>query len=119
MLPGAEEEQPVPHATGGPCPRLALEAAPAGSRLHGVDEEGIPVREIAERIGHHLDLPVTSIPEDEVAAHFAWLGGFLAMDMPASNARTRELLGWEPVGIGLLADLDAGHYFAGQRSVLS
>jgi nucleoside-diphosphate-sugar epimerase len=94
--------------------RLALEKAPAGSRLHGVGEVGVPVREIAEVTGRHLDLPVTAVPSDEVAEHFGWLGTFLAMDIPASNARTRELLGWEPVEVGLLADLEAGHYYAGR-----
>ncbi len=99
--------------------RLAIEKAPAGARLHGVDDEGVPIRAIAEEVGRHLDLPVEAVPDDDVAGHFGWLGAFLAMDIPASSARTRELLGWEPVEVGLLADLEAGHYFAGQRSVLS
>src|SRR5437879_7030105 len=42
--------------------RLAVEAAPAGSRLHGVAEEGVPFRAIAEVIGRRLDLPVVAIP---------------------------------------------------------
>ncbi len=41
--------------------RLALEKAPAGSVLHGVADEGVPARAIAEVIGRHLDLPVVSI----------------------------------------------------------
>src|SRR5579863_1270902 len=45
--------------------RLALEHAPAGSALHAVADEGVPIRAIAEVIGRHLDLPVASIaPED-------------------------------------------------------
>jgi hypothetical protein len=36
---------------------------------------------------------------------------FLAMDMAASGTLTRERFGWEPTEIGLLADLEAGHYF--------
>ena len=39
-----------------------------------------------------------------------FLGAFLAMDIPASSAMTRALLGWQPTQPGLLADLDAGHY---------
>jgi hypothetical protein len=27
------------------------------------------------------------------------------------NAETRQLLGWEPVQPGLIADLQQGHYF--------
>lgn len=91
--------------------RLALEGAPAGSVLHGVAEEGVPVREIAGVIGRHLNLPVVSVPSEEAAEHFGWLGMFLAADLPASSGLTRELLGWQPSQPGLLADLDQGHYF--------
>ena len=45
--------------------RLALEAAPAGSQLHGAADEGIPFRDIAEVIGRKLDLPVASIAPEE------------------------------------------------------
>ncbi|KDN18949.1 SDR family oxidoreductase [Amycolatopsis rifamycinica] len=92
--------------------RLALEQAPAGSRLHAVGDEGIPVRRIAERIGEHLGLPVTSVPVEAAAEHFGWLGPIFAMDTPASSTRTRKLLDWHPARPGLLADIDAGHYFA-------
>ncbi|QOV40114.1 SDR family oxidoreductase [Streptomyces ferrugineus] len=91
--------------------RLALEAAPAGSRLHGIDDEGVRVRDIAEVFGRHLNLPMTSIPREEAAGHFGWLGPLFAADAPASSALTRELLGWQPTRQGLLADLEAGHYF--------
>jgi hypothetical protein len=42
--------------------------------------------------------------------HFGHLGHFVALDSPASAAVTRELLGWEPTGPGLL-DLDEAHYY--------
>src|SRR5262249_34733555 len=45
--------------------RLALEAAPACARLHGVDDEGVPFRDIADVIGRHLKLQVTGIPREE------------------------------------------------------
>jgi nucleoside-diphosphate-sugar epimerase len=62
--------------------RLALESAPAGSRLHGVAEEGIPVREIAEVIGRHLNLPVKSIDPADADAHFGMLGAFAGWTTP-------------------------------------
>jgi nucleoside-diphosphate-sugar epimerase len=96
--------------------RLALEQAPAGSALHGVADEGVPIRAIAEVIGRHLDLPVVSISTEDVAAHFGWMAGFIALDSPASSALTRELLGWQPTHPGLLADLEAGYYFATQTA---
>jgi nucleoside-diphosphate-sugar epimerase len=91
--------------------RLALEQAPAGSTLHAVADEGVPIGDIAEVIGRHLDLPVVSIAPEDAGEHFAWLTGFLAADSPASSALTRELLGWQPTHPGLIADLDQGHYF--------
>ncbi|MFB7597469.1 SDR family oxidoreductase [Streptomyces sp. NPDC056160] len=91
--------------------RLAVEKAPAGSVLHGAAEEGVPIRDIAEVVGRHLDVPVVAVPAEDASEHFTWLGDILSMDIPASSALTRELLGWEPVEPGLLADLDKGHYF--------
>jgi nucleoside-diphosphate-sugar epimerase len=91
--------------------RLALEQAPAGSTLHAVADEGVPIRAVAEVIGRHLDLPVVSIAPEDAAAHFTWLAGFIGADSPASSTLTRELLGWHPTQPGLIDDLDKGHYF--------
>jgi nucleoside-diphosphate-sugar epimerase len=91
--------------------RLALEQAPAGSQLCAAAEEGIGVREIAETIGRHLNVPAVSIPAEQAADHFKAFP-FITMDITMPNADTRTLLGWEPVHPGLIADLDAGHYFA-------
>jgi nucleoside-diphosphate-sugar epimerase len=89
---------------------LALDKAPAGARVHAVAEEGVPVRDIAEAIGRSLGLPVASIAPDDVQDHFGWIGMFFAMDLAATSAATRELLGWEPAGPTLIEDLDAGAY---------
>lgn len=96
--------------------RLALESAIPGARLHGIAEEGVPVREIAEVIGRHLDMPVVSIPLEEATDHFGFLGGFFSLDVPRSSAKTRARLGWEPVQPGLIADLEEGHYFEALRA---
>jgi nucleoside-diphosphate-sugar epimerase len=87
--------------------RLAVEQAPAGSVLHAVADEGVPVRDIAAVIGRHLNLPTQSRPAED----FGFLGAVLAVDQPASAALTRELLGWRPVQPGLIQDLDKDHYF--------
>ena len=88
-----------------------MEGAPAGSVLHAIGEEGVPTRAIAEAIGRGLDLPVESVPTSRASEHFDWLGRFFGADLPASNTRTRELMGWEPTSPGLLADLEEGSYF--------
>jgi nucleoside-diphosphate-sugar epimerase len=91
--------------------RLALEKGSAGSRFHGVADEGVPVRDIAGVIGRHLNVPVVSKSPEEAAGHFGFLGSFLAIDCPASSAQTQERLGWHPTQPGLIADLDGAHYF--------
>ncbi len=90
---------------------LGLEKAPAGSTLHAVAEEGVQIRQVAEVIGRHLDLPVVSVAPEDAGEHFTWLARFLGSDSPASSAATRELLDWEPTKPGLIEDLDEGHYF--------
>ena len=92
--------------------RLALEGAPAGSRLHAVDDQGIPLLQIAEAIGRNLGVPSASIPTDEVQSHFGFAAFVVGLDNPTTSARTRALLDWKPTHPGLLADLDEGHYFA-------
>jgi nucleoside-diphosphate-sugar epimerase len=91
--------------------RLAVEAAPAGARLHAVADEGVPVLDIAEVIGRHLSVPARSVPGSEADARFGFLAHFITMDGPASSALTREQTGWQPVQPGLIPDLDKGHYF--------
>jgi len=91
--------------------RLALEKAAPGQPLHGVAEEGIPMREIAGAIGAGLGLPVRGITTDEAPAHFAWIGPFVQLDAPTSSAKTRETLGWRPREAGLLTDMREGGYF--------
>jgi nucleoside-diphosphate-sugar epimerase len=91
--------------------RLAVEAAPAGSVLHAVGDEGVPFRDIAEAIASQLGLPAKSVAPLDAIEHFGFMGHFVALDSPASGAATRELLGWQPTGPTLLADLAQGHYF--------
>lgn len=85
--------------------RLALERAEPDAKYHAVAEEGVPMRDIAAAIGQRLDLPVRSIAPEEAQAYFGWLAMFAGHDMPASSEKTREKLGWEPTGPGLLEDL--------------
>jgi nucleoside-diphosphate-sugar epimerase len=90
--------------------RLALEMAPAGTRLHGIADEGVPFRDIAAVIGRHLNVPEVSISADE-ADHFGFLSAFASLDNPTSNALTQKILDWHPERPGLIEDLDVGHYF--------
>jgi nucleoside-diphosphate-sugar epimerase len=91
--------------------RLALEAAPPGTRLHAVGDEGVPFKDIAAAIGRNLNLPVESISAEDSAAHFGFLGGLVSLDNPTSSALTTALLDWRPEHPGLIADIDEGHYF--------
>jgi len=88
--------------------RLAIEQAPAASVLNAVGDEGVPVREIAEAIGRHLNLPARSLPAEEYEGILVPL---LSRDQPASSTITQELLGWKPTHPGLIEDIEQGHYF--------
>jgi nucleoside-diphosphate-sugar epimerase len=86
--------------------RLAVEKAQPGARYNAVAEEAITARQIAEAIGKTLNVPVVSITPEQAKEHFGWLAMFMAWDMPASSAKTRELLRWNPTGPGLITDLE-------------
>lgn len=92
---------------------LALEKAPAGARLHGVAEEGVPLRAIAEAVGAAMALPVCSLAAEDAFGHFGWVGGIVMADVPASSAITRETLGWTPTEPGLIAGIRQGGYVLG------
>jgi len=91
--------------------RLAVEAAPAGSVLHAVGDEGVPFREIAEAMGRHLDIPTKSVTPEDAPEHFGFMAHFVALDSPVTATITRKLLGWEPTGPSLLEDLEQDHYY--------
>lgn len=91
--------------------RLVLEKASAGDRYNAVAEEGVPLREMAEAIGHGLKQPVVSISPEEAREHFGWLAGFVGYDLPASSALTQKRLGWRPTGPGIISDLNNMRYF--------
>ncbi len=108
---GANRWPAVHRLDAGALFRLAVEQAPSGSILHGVADEGVPVRSMAEVIGRHLELPVASIAPQGAFDHFGWLAALLGVDIPASSQLTQDLLDWRPTQPGLLDDLDQGHYF--------
>ncbi|GAA2582077.1 SDR family oxidoreductase [Winogradskya consettensis] len=87
--------------------RLAIEGAPAGSRLHAVAEDGLTFRELADVIAGKLGVKAGSVaPED-----FGPLAMFVALDNPMSSEGTRRLLGWQPAGPTQAEDLGRGFYF--------
>jgi nucleoside-diphosphate-sugar epimerase len=86
--------------------RLAIEKAQSGAKFHAVAEEGVRMRDIAEAIGRRLNLPVKSIEAKDAPDYFGWMAMFATHDMPASSAQTRQVLGWQPSGPGMIADLE-------------
>ena len=92
--------------------RLAFEKGVAAT-YHGVAEEGVAFREIAEAIGRRLAVPARSVASETAASHFGWFARFAAMDVPASSTRTQQELGWHPVQQGLIADIEQSAVYAG------
>ena len=66
--------------------RLALEKAPAGSTLHASADEGVPIRDVAEVIGRHLDVPVVSVPPPTPASTSP---GWAPFSAPTAPPRAR------------------------------
>ena len=101
--------------------RMALEKAPAGSVLHGVAENGVTLRSIAETIARGLDLPAVSLGAEGAAAHLAspFMAAVYGVDAPASSSFTRELLGWTPTRSTLLDDLEHGDYLAAPKATVA
>ena len=95
--------------------RLALESAPAGTRLHGVADEGVAFRAIAEAISKGLGVPSKRLNAAEAPQYLGAMAHFAQVNNPSSSVRTRTLLRWEPTHSGLLADLAEGHYFLAPR----
>ena len=93
--------------------RLVLERGEAGARYHAVAEQGVAFREIATVIGRRLGMPVVGRTPDEAAEYFGWFARFAAIDNRVSSRNTRDALGWEPTGPGLIADIDRPIYFGG------
>jgi nucleoside-diphosphate-sugar epimerase len=91
--------------------RLVLEKGSAGATYHGVADGGVATREIAEAIARGLNVPAVSKSHEAAADHFGWIARFFGIDGPASSAQTQSRLGWKPAQPGLIADLDAEHYF--------
>ena len=96
--------------------RLGLEQPSPRAILHAMGEEGVSSRTIAEAIGRSLGLPAQSIPQEDVMAHFGWIGMFFSFDIPTSSALTQAKYGWTPTGPTLLEDLDAGVYARNARA---
>jgi len=90
--------------------RLAIERGAVDGAYHAIAEEGIPFREIAGAIGRGLGVPVESKSGDAAKEYFAWFEMFAGMDLAASSARTRTLLGWEPTRPRLLDDIANAGY---------
>ena len=87
--------------------RLVLEQGATEPAYHGVADEGVPFKDIAEVIGRRIGLPV----EPRGREHFGWFADFAGLDIAASSTRTQSLLGWQPTGPDLLTDLDQPGYY--------
>lgn len=91
--------------------RLALQNTIPGTRFHGVAEESITLKSLAEVIGARLALPVVSKSGKQASEHFAWFEHFASLDGPASATMTKTQLDWHPSHPTLLQDLQGNVYF--------
>lgn len=90
--------------------RLALESDGSERVFHAIAEEGVPFRLIAEAIGRQAGVPAKSLTVQEAEEHFGALAMWVAGNGPASSAKTRATLGWQPQERGLVDDIDRPDY---------
>jgi nucleoside-diphosphate-sugar epimerase len=93
--------------------RLYLLAAKAesGGIYNATYETGVTQLQLSEAMGKILHLPTKSKSFDEVAAKsMVFLARFLSTENRASNAKARRELGWNPVEIGILEEIEKGSY---------
>jgi nucleoside-diphosphate-sugar epimerase len=90
--------------------QLAVEKSDRGALYNAVGDNGIALKEIAGLIGEELRLPAGSVSGDEMTRHFEWMSGFIGLDCPATGYKTQEQLGWIPVQMGLLEDLQKNYF---------
>lgn len=84
---------------------LVLDQGSKGERYHAVDEEGVTARHIAEVVATGLGIPAVSLTPEEAQQQLGWFAMFAALDLKATGAWTQQRLGWKPVGVGLIEDL--------------
>jgi nucleoside-diphosphate-sugar epimerase len=89
---------------------LALEKGPAGASFNAVQEDGIPIKSMAEFIGKKLGVPTQSVPAEKAAEHFGFVGMILGLSNYTTTKKTREWLGWEPKEYGLFEEIDRYEY---------
>lgn len=98
--------------------RMTSEKAPAGTHVYGCGDVGVPFINIASAIAKRFDLPVNSIAAEEAAAHFGFLGALAAADLSGNIEKSalgfsltaEKILGWKPMHIGLIEDIEQGNY---------
>ena len=79
---------------------LPSKSGEAGAKFHGVDEAGVPFREIASLIAARLKIPAVGVAAAKAARAFWLIAPFVGVDNPASSEWTRHTLGWRPSGPG-------------------
>jgi nucleoside-diphosphate-sugar epimerase len=97
--------------------RLALEQGNSQA-FHGAGEEGVSLKSIAEKVADGLGIPARSLTPEEAQSYFPspFLAVVFATDAPASNAMTRQALGWDPTHPTLLEDIEFGDYLTAAAS---
>lgn len=89
--------------------RLALENGVAGAHYHAVAEQAITSKDIVTAIGKKLDLPTKSLSLEDAKEALGFVAEGISTDNPTSSSWTQSQLGWHPVQIGLLEDIEKNY----------
>lgn len=92
--------------------RLALEKGRAGGIYHGVGDEGVMFRTIAETIGRRFNLPVRPGTQTDLRRQLGFVAPFVSVDNPVNSDLTRSELGWLPTRLSLAEALEDPGYLS-------
>ncbi|ETN39889.1 uncharacterized protein HMPREF1541_06115 [Cyphellophora europaea CBS 101466] len=90
--------------------RLALEKGKPGATYHGIAEQGVPVKDLAELIGRKLELPVEAVSFQEAQQSLGFFAMVMSRKNPVSSEKTQQELGWKPTQPGWLEDVEENYF---------
>ena len=89
----------------------ALEGkAPNGSVLHAIQEEAVPLKDIAGVVSSKLGVEARSVSPQEAMEAYGFVGAVMCIGQKHTAHKTREWLDWKPREARLFQDMEGYNY---------
>ena len=89
---------------------LALTNGPSAVSLYGIQERGMPTKNIAALIAKKLGIETKGMNKEEAAKTYGPIGNIMAMGRNLTAKHTEEWTGWKPKEYGLLQEMEGYNY---------